>query len=110
MTLFHKLYSFLNRLFGKKCQRLGEDYGFGVVVHRLVSGSAARRLSEAQLRRRLLTINFQRSELLGRIEIARKQKKARQHLYDAQALLTNEALDIESQLASVGRNKIYQGI
>ena len=89
MTLFNKLCSILNLPWmGRKEKSLGED----------------------QLRRRLLTINLQRSELLGRIEIARKRKQARKALYAEQEQLTTEALRIEAQLAEVGSNKIYQGI
>jgi len=84
MTLFHKLCSILNLPWmGRKEKSLGED----------------------QLRRRLLTINLQRSELLGRIEIARKRKQARKSLYAEQAVLTNEAHRIELQLASLGPNR-----
>lgn len=86
MTLFHKLCSILNLPWmGRKEKSLGED----------------------QLRRRLLTIDLQRSELLGRIEIARNQKKARKNLYAEQAALTNEAHRIELQLASMGPNKEF---
>ena len=85
MTLFHKLCSILNLPWMGRKEKLGED----------------------QLRRRLLTINLQRSELLGRIEIARHQKKARKNLYAEQAALTNEAHRIELQLASLGPNKEF---